>query len=141
MSRDEEVLSLVRDQQELQCARQRRKHRRLLWKICFVCMVFFYVEIPLPPLPPRLAFPLAMLFTLLTGWFFFRSQQLPLREALLLGRIRNGCLSLSVLCTDLELPIPEAETLLRIMEKRRLIQIDQEALLGDGEMIYRITGL
>lgn len=122
-------------------AKSSRHSSGMLWKICFALMVLFYIEVPLPPLPPRAAFPLALLFTMLTGFFFYKATKLPIREALLLANDHSGHLSLTVLCTDLELTVAEAETLLAVMAKRGLIQVDDEALFGDADIIYKVKGL
>ncbi len=122
-------------------AKAKRHRSGVLWKISFALMVLLYIEVPLPPLPPRAAFPLALVFTMLTGFFFFRATKLPIREALLLANDHSGHLSVTVLCTEMELTVAEAETLLMVMTKRGLVQVDDDALLGEGDIIYKVKGL
>ncbi|TNE45324.1 MAG: hypothetical protein EP343_27310 [Deltaproteobacteria bacterium] len=122
-------------------AKDKRHRSGVLWKLSFVLMVLLYIEVPLPPLPPRAAFPLALIFTMLTGFFFYQATKLPIREALLLANDHSGHLSVTVLCTEMELTVAEAETLLMVMAKRGLVQVDDDALLGEGDIIYKVKGL
>jgi hypothetical protein len=117
-----------------------RQRANLSWKICFLLMVVFFIGVPLPPMPARMALPLAVLFSLMTGYFFYRAKRMPIREALLYARSHRGLLTVSILCADLDLDLPTAETLLNVMQKRNLIQVDDDALMKDGELIYRVRG-
>lgn len=125
----------------LHAAIGRRRRAALLWKLFMCCCFLLLLEIPLPPLAPHYAFPLSMIFLVLTGHSFYMARRLPVREALLLAKVLDGRLTKSTLCTELELDPPTAEVLLHTMKKQGFIQVDDGALLGEGEVIYRVKGL
>jgi len=84
------------DRKAFEKIKARRLSSKRMWKIFFFFMIILFIEVPLPPLPPQMAFPLALFAMFLTGGAFYRATRLPVREALLLARSNRGQLSLSL---------------------------------------------
>jgi hypothetical protein len=83
----------------------------------------------------------AMIFLGLMGHNFYQAKRLPIREALLLGQLKDGLLSTSMLCLEFGLNPAEAKVMLQKMERQGLLKLDENALFEDGDMMYRIKGL
>lgn len=119
----------------------RRQRAELTWKIFLSAALVFALEVPLPPIPPRMAIPLMVFSVLMTIRSFYIARRMPFREALLLAQLHDEKLSLSLLCSHLEIEINVAEAILRTLERRGMLQVDSEALADDNELIYHVKGL
>lgn len=120
--------------------KKERDRANTLWKLFAVSAGVLLLGVPLPPLQPWVAFSGAGIFVALMGHFVYRAKRLPMREALLLGQLKQGQLTVSILCIELELNPAEAKVLLYKMERNGLIQVDEDALYEEGDMIYRLKG-
>ncbi len=130
-----------KDFRQLKSAINRRRRASLLWKIFLFITLLFMLEIPLPPIPPTMAFPLALLSLIFAGHSFYLSARLPIREAILLAKANKGYLSVPLLCAELDLDIAVAEAIIRVMDKKGLLSIDDSEILEGGDIQYRVHGL
>ncbi|MCB9639059.1 MAG: hypothetical protein H6727_09220 [Myxococcales bacterium] len=118
---------------------ERRARAEWQWRLLLGAAVFFLLEVPLPPLPPRAALPSCFVMLLFSAYFFVRARRLPLREALLLSEENEHRLSATLLCARLGLDLRTAEATLRILEARGMVQLDDERLEHD-ELVYHVRG-
>ena len=121
-------------------AKRRRERANWGWKLALLGAVVFLLEIPLPPIPPVMAVPCALGCLVIAGQLFWMAKRLPIREALLVAQLHNGQLSVSLLCTELDVDLVVAEAILHEMERRSVVRLEEEPLLNDGELIYRVQG-
>jgi len=131
---------MSKEYQDLEKAKNSRARASLFWKLFLFITILFMLEISFPPIPPTMAFPLALLSLILAGHTFFQASRLPIKEALLLAKVNKGYLSISLLCTELDLEISTAEAVLHTMEKKGLLRIDDSAVLEGGDVQYHLQG-
>ncbi len=136
--RDEKLEEIKRELKKL--VRERRRND-LIWKITLPLSILLVLEIPLPPIPPSLAFPLAVISGLWTGFAFYRAKRMPVREAILISRLNKGFISAPILCSELDISLDTAEAILKEFVKRGIAEVDERYLEGQSELLYKIHGL
>lgn len=119
-----------------EAAKEQRQKADLIWKFGLLATILCMIEIPMPPITPFLAFIGTAIFGGLTANYLIKARRLPVREALLLAQARGGELTLTSLCVELELSAPVAKVLLAKMQQQGLLQVDDDALLDDGNLRY-----
>ena len=126
--------------QQLEYLIGKRKRANFFWKIFLTLAIICLLEVPLPPVPPQMALPLMALFFLLTINTFYVSKRMPIREALLLSQLHQDQLSLTILCSNLDVDIQTAKAIIRRLERQGLIQVDSDTLAKEDDLIYKVQG-
>jgi len=119
-----------------EAAKKQRQQANLYWKFGLLATILCLIEIPMPPLTPVFAFFGAALAGIFTATQLHKAKRLPIREALLLAQLNDGALTLTRLCVDLELHPTTAKVLLHKMQQQGLLQVDDDALIGEGDLRY-----
>ncbi len=126
---------------ELKKLLERRAKAAFYWKVFLVLSVIFALEIPLPPIPPNLSLPFTLTTLFAFGVFFFRANKLPVREALLIARLHGGRITPALLCSEMDISLDTAEEVLKLFEKKGVVELDLSAIEDKSELIYRVKGL
>jgi len=118
---------------------KKRHDRKLGWTLLILALICI-IDIPFPPLPPLHATGLAIILFIISLYFLYGGYKLPIREALLMAKEKNGRISVALLTMELGCNIEDAKKIIYILSRENLITLMDESM-ENGEEVYKVTGV